>query len=252
MNIAIDIGNTRIHLGAYNEKGLVKKASLENKVGELPKDVQLHSFFKGIKKIEEVNIASVVEKTSRYFATYFKKHYHLEPHFIRFDTPMDMKLDCDVPEEVGPDLIADTYAAKVAYGKNVLIADLGTASKLIYLDENGNFKGVSILPGLKMGLSALYHDTDALPSIKLQKMDKAIGVNTKECILSGVIYGGAYAIQGLAKRFEEEAHFKAKKILTGGNAKYVQDLLPEFELKEDLALDGIEAIYQYNKEKTHA
>ncbi|MBP5091707.1 MAG: type III pantothenate kinase, partial [Bacilli bacterium] len=115
-------------------------------------------------------------------------------------------------------------------------------NKLIYLNDKGEFAGLSIAPGLRLAARSLRSGTSALPELPLERVEKAIGKNTKDCILSGVVYGAACSVRGLAEAFEKEAGFPLKWILTGGNAQYVAPLLPEFKLDETLVLDGLNLI----------
>ena len=65
----------------------------------------------------------------------------------------------DNPSEVGADLIADAVGGKERYGNSLFIADLGTASKYLLIDEDGAYSGLAIAPGMKLSLDALSQNT---------------------------------------------------------------------------------------------
>ncbi|MBO4540720.1 MAG: type III pantothenate kinase, partial [Bacilli bacterium] len=139
-------------------------------------------------------------------------------------------------------------AALSKYGTCLAVCDVGTASKVIFLDKEGEFAGIAIAPGLKMSGRALKEKTAALPELPLGTPEHAIGRNTNEALLSGISYGAACLLKGMAEQFEKEAGYPLRWVLTGGDAKYIKDLLPEFAYDESLTLDGLNLIYQ----RTHS
>ena len=50
---------------------------------------------------------------------------------------------------MGSDLIVDAVAATHDYGAPVIIVDIGTATTISTVDENGNYIGGAILPGAR-------------------------------------------------------------------------------------------------------
>ena len=85
----------------------------------------------------------------------------------------------DQPKQVGSDLIVDAVAATHDYGAPVIIVDIGTATTISAVDENGNYIGGAILPGAGVSMnslssrtahfqeSALMHQKDRLERIRL-------------------------------------------------------------------------------------
>lgn len=73
----------------------------------------------------------------------------------------------DHPSEVGADLISVSVGGIHQYGYPLLICDLGTATKIIAIDEKGAFVGGVVMPGLKISLDALVGNTAQLPEINL-------------------------------------------------------------------------------------
>lgn len=148
-------------------------------------------------------------------------------------------LHVENPREVGSDLVAGAYAAKSLFGSNLFIADFGTATKYIYLDQEARFAGLSIAPGLEISAKALSKDASALPEVTLDLPPSPIGRNTVHCMQSGILYGRAYECRGFLESFSREAGVPLRAILTGGNARHLLPLLPEFELEENLVLKGL-------------
>ena len=153
----------------------------------------------------------------------------------------------DNPSEVGADLISVAVGALSNYGKPCLVADLGTASKIILVDENGNFAGGIVMPGIMISAKALFANAAQLSEISLEVPEKVIGKNTIDCMKSGVLYSNAGALDGIIERMEEELGQKVTVVATGGLAKKVVPLCKkEIILDEDLLLKGLLVIYQKN------
>ena len=159
-----------------------------------------------------------------------------------------MNLLVDNPQQVGADLVCAAAAVAELYSTPALVVDMGTATKLSVIDENGAFRGVSIGPGVQMGMAALSGGTAQLPQISLDAPKTVIGRNTVECMQSGVVYGNACLIDGMAQRIEEEFGMTLNRIATGGIAKFI---IPhcrlDFTVDNDLILKGLYYIFEKNK-----
>jgi type III pantothenate kinase len=125
---------------------------------------------------------------------------------------------------------------------------MGTATKMIVTNKNGAFTGVSIIPGVMMGLNALASGTAQLPQISLEAPPTVIGKNTVDCMKSGVIFGNASMIDGMVNRINREVGEELPVIVTGG---YADAIAPHCEhkmtLDKNLVLKGLNIIYHKNK-----
>ena len=119
---------------------------------------------------------------------------------------------------------------------------------MMVVDEQGAFIGVSIMPGVLMGLNALATGTAQLPNIDLGAPHGVIGKNTIDCMRSGVIFGHAGMIDGMIDRINDELGRELPVYVTGGLASIV---LPHcrhcMTADELLVLKGLYQIYQKNK-----
>ena len=125
---------------------------------------------------------------------------------------------------------------------------MGTATKLMILDENGAFIGVTIAPGVEIALKALSGGTAQLPQIDLDAPAVLMGKNTIECMRSGVIFGNASMIDGMIDRFEKELGTTLTRVATGGLSKVI---IPhcnhKITMDENIILEGLRIIYNKNK-----
>lgn len=129
------------------------------------------------------------------------------------------KLAIDNLDILGQDLFCDILGA----GKNHIVIDCGTATKILAIDDSGLFLGGAILPGIPAFPKALSLDTELLPRYDL-KMEKIplLSLETKEAILSGAVHGTSYLLEGYLERIRKLPGMeKAQTITTGGNFPYL-------------------------------
>ena len=254
MILAIDIGNTDIAIGAYaNDKlQFVIRVSTDasKTTQEYESIIYQMLFLKGVKK-EEITgaiIASVVPPLSSVIDTAMRELYSVEA--IHVSTNIDIGIDiiCDDPSSVGADLICACVAARYNHICPSLIIDMGTATKMMVINESGNFIGVSIMPGVMMGMRALSSGTAQLPQFSLDAPERAIGINTVECLKSGAVFGNSAMIDGMIDRFCEEYGANLPVFATGGfSTAIIPNCKHEITLDPDMVLDGLYIIYNRNK-----
>lgn len=253
MLLTIDIGNTLINFALWDEEELTVAYKANTKPlrseDEYRSVVEIFLKSKNVdaKKVDRAVISSVVPSVGTLFRRIVNDLFHLKAKIVGPKLKTGLPIKTDNPAEVGADLVCDAVGAKTLFGNDLFIVDLGTANKFLYVDGEGAFAGCAIAPGLAMGASTLNKDTAALPEISLLKPDHVIGKNTNDSMNSGVLYTNLYAIKGFAQAFEKEAGHPLQKILTGGNAIYVKDDLPEFSYVKDLLHIGLREIEKKNR-----
>jgi type III pantothenate kinase len=124
---------------------------------------------------------------------------------------------------------------------------MGTATKITLLNAKGAFAGVSIMPGVLVGLNSLSEQTAQLPKIDLEAPKTVIGKNTSDSMRSGVIFGNASMIDGMIDRIRKEAAADLPVYATGGFASLiVPHCRHTVTLDEHLVLKGLHIIYHKN------
>ncbi|OEU12655.1 hypothetical protein FRACYDRAFT_270421, partial [Fragilariopsis cylindrus CCMP1102] len=155
---------------------------------------------------------------------------------------------------MGVDRVAALYGAKLHYTLPALVIDGGTAMTYTVLDENSNIVGGGIGPGVKLKLQSLSDYTGSLPSIDHKRFKSIVeeAINSKTPIpffakdtevamISSVCGELACHLRNIVKQFVSqfqpnastaanvsEVAKKEKKltvIITGGDGKFLQDLL---------------------------
>lgn len=161
-----------------------------------------------------------------------------------------MNILIDDPAQLGSDMVATAVAALASYPPPVIIADMGTATKITVLNTNGGFIGGAILPGVGLSMDALAAGTSQLPRVPIDAPPKCISTNTVDCMKSGAVFGAAAMIDGMAARFEAELGAPAQIVATGGYAGLVyRHCHRDVVYDPYLLLRGLGIIYEKNKKE---
>lgn len=253
MILAMDIGNTSIALGGFEGEKLkfvvrlstdVKKTEDEY-ASKIMNILAIHNVTKN--NVEGAIISSVVPQLNSVMKAALRLVYDVDAIMVCPGVKTGIGILCDSPSSVGADLICSCVAANTFYSSPALIIDIGTATKMIVTNKNGAFIGVSIIPGVMMGLKGLASGTAQLPSIGLEAPATVIGKNTVDCMKSGVIFGHASLIDGMIDRINEEMGEKLPLIVTGGYAAVIAPHCNHEMIMDDyLVLKGLNIIYQKN------
>ncbi len=255
MLLAVDIGNTNITLGVYENEKLIHTCRLATDVQrtEYQYAAELMIIF-SLNKISRENIdgaiiSSVVPELTNIFYEAIESVTGLKAIILGPGVKTGLKIVTDCHSQVGADLVAVSVGAIAKYPLPCIIVDLGTATKIILIDESATFRGCTISAGVRISLKALAEKTSLLPSIDIKTPDVTIGTNTLDCMLSGTVFGTAAMIDGLTSRIEKEFGQKAASVVaTGGYSKeIVKNCCREIKYDKNLILDGLKSIYNKNK-----
>lgn len=266
MLLAIDIGNSTIGFGLfYDGFGGSPGDGLE--VHEIPshpprsREEYARAFREMLRPPEQgsykdfrgdvrgVIISSVAPSLTQAVLSSARDVAGAEPVVVDHRTGGMPRMDIRAPETLGADRMAAAVAAHEALGPPVAVVDFGTATTVNFVvrDERGDFgvfTGGAILPGLEMMLDALAARTALLPRVKLRGGIAALGKDTEENILSGVVRGTAGAVEGIIQSVSEAEGAAFKVAVTGGARKHVMPFLRRVDLDEPyLALKGLKIIF---------
>lgn len=253
MILTVDVGNSEIALGGFEGNELVFVARIATKPHQTGDEysmkmegaLRLHRVEKA--QISGAIISSVVPQLNRVLKKAIGHLFGVEPLMVGPGVKTGLAIQCDAPSSVGADLICACVAAHSIYGSPCLIVDIGTATKMMVVNDKGAFIGVSIIPGVLMGLEALAAGTAQLPNIDLGAPDRIIAKNTVDCMRSGVIFGHACMIDGMIERIHAEIGEELPVYVTGGLASVIRphcrrEMIPD----ELLVLKGLNIIYRKN------
>ncbi len=238
MDLAIDIGNTRMKLGLFKGKELLVHDNL--KASDLE---GLKEFVKG-KSIENAilsSTATVPKKLENYLNEKYK--------YIRLETKTAVPMGSiyATPETLGKDRVAGVMGASVLFpGHGCLVIDAGTCITYDLINAKTVYLGGNIAPGISMRLKAMDEFTSALPLVSKQHPETDRGYSTETAIRAGAVWGAAQESLGFIQRFDKQTE-DLKVILTGGDAELLDDLIDWGTVVEPhLVLIGLIKILEHN------
>ena len=250
MLLTVDIGNTSINLGIFEEDALVEKFRLasDKDLSKEEYEILLKTLCKDF-KIKGCIIASVVDELNDKFKYSVDNVFNINSIMVTNECKTGVKIALESPQEAGADRIANACGAFMLYDRPCIVVDFGTATSFDIINKKGEFIGGIITPGLNLQMKVLNKFTSKLPKIDVAVSDKAIGNNTSEAILSGVIRGTASMIDGLVEQCEKELGEKAVLIATGGYSGLISNYLkrPFDFINPTLTLEGLRFLYELNK-----
>ena len=236
MVLAIDIGNTNVVIGGFQENQIlfVERVSTN----------QIQTT-----EIEGCIISSVVPSINHAVRKAVEKIAHCPVLLVGPGVKTGLQIAIDNPAQLGSDRVADAVAALHEYQPPIVIIDMGTATTLSVIDGQRRHIGGMIAPGVGISMNALTEKTAQLPKISLDPPKRCIGSNTVECMKSGILYGAAGCIDGLLDRIEEELGETPTFLATGGLSEFIiPHCRHKIVLDNLLLLKGLQLIYQKNME----
>lgn len=253
MDLMIDIGNTHTVLGLFEDSKLIKHWRITSQYSRTEDEIWavVDSFFKidqlHNKYIEGVCISSVVPELTRIYRRMVEKYLSLKPMHISPDLNLGLDILYQDPYAVGADRICNAVAGKRKYGVPLIVLDFGTATTFDCINQNGDYLGGIICPGIESAAAILHRKAAKLPKIELIFPPHVIGLNTEESMQSGIMYGSLELIEGLLKKIKAELGGKPKVIATGGLAYTIAKRTKAIDIvDENLNLEGIYQIYKQN------
>lgn len=257
MILTVDIGNTNITIGAFKAERLLftsrlatdRKRTADQYAVELLNVFKLHKV--EISDFSGAIISSVVPEVTDAIKLSVITVTGKTPQILNTDIGSGLQVINNLNGHIGADIAAVSVGAIKKYPLPCFILDLGTATKIILLDESGKFMGCTISPGVGISLYALASRTSQLPTINLETPESSIGTNTVDCMKSGLVYGTAAMLDGLTDRMEKDFGQPVKTIIaTGGLSKeIVKNCNKDIVYDDNLILDGLNFIYERNNSK---
>lgn len=254
MILTVDIGNTNISLGVFDGDRLAASVRLstilsgtrDEYASRLISVLNLH----GVRRedVDGAILSSVVPPLNAVLRGAIRFLFGVDALTVGPGIKTGLNIHCDHPASVGADLICACVAVNTLHGSPALIVDMGTATKMMVMDKRGTFAGVSIIPGVLMGLRALSDGTAQLPQVSLEAPGALVAKNTADAMRSGVIFGNASLIDGMIDRFAEVLGGEVPVYATGGLAAAVVGYCKhDISVDEELVLKGLNILYHKNK-----
>ncbi len=254
MILAIDIGNTNIVIGCLTEDNIIFKerlytnqtATVLEYAVSLKNVLEMYEIKKG--DINGAIISSVVPNITKVVSNAVEKIAQTKPIIVGPGIKTGLSIKIDNPAQLGSDLVVGAVAAIAEYETPMVVFDMGTATTVCVIDEEKNYLGGMIMPGVMVSLNSLVGTTSQLPKISVEPPKKLIGSNTIDAMKSGILYSTAGGMDGIIKRIEAELGKSVTVVATGGLAKLITPYCEhEITLDDELLLKGLRIIYNKNK-----
>lgn len=238
ISLCLDFGNTRLKVAVFNGRYFQEEMNLPDATIETIAAL-MHQW-----KPNKVILSSVINHDpaiETFMSTQTRFHRLSHASLLPLTTPVGK------PETIGADRLALVAAAVDLFPKqHNLVIGLGTCITFNFINNQHEFLGGSISPGMNMRFRAMHEQTALLPYIKAESPFPLIGYDTKTNLLSGVIWGMTKEIDGIIDEYAlKYSNFNV--LLTGGDMPFfVPHLKNRIFADPNLIFKGLYAISEFN------
>lgn len=255
MLLAIDIGNTNIHLGLWHNHNWRLSWRARTVQDKMPDEyaVLVRNFLDtadvGYGAISGVIISSVVPPLTRAFRELVDRYIQVEPIVVNHQTQTGVLILIDQPEQAGADRLVNAAAVVAMKEFPAIVIDFGTATTFDVISSDGAYIGGAIAPGIGLAHDALVERAAKLHKIDLVPPPNPIGRNTIHAMQSGIFWGYVGLVEGLVTRLKGAlAPDEPCVIATGGLATlFNQHTDVIHKIVPELTLEGLRVIYEANR-----
>ncbi|MDP9187892.1 MAG: type III pantothenate kinase [Actinomycetota bacterium] len=253
MLLAVDIGNTQTHIGAFDGAELAHDWRLGTDPGATSDELaaMCSNLFGleglGFEAIDAAIVSTVVPQLGPEYRRLSERH--LRGTFLKVGPNLKtgMPILVDNPHELGADRLVNAVAAHDHVRGACVTVDFGTSTNFDVVSGAGEYLGGVIGPGVEISLEALTARTAKLPRIDVSSPAGAIGTNTVAAIQSGFAYGFAGLVDGISRRLATELGEPARSIATGGLAATIAPHCETVDAVDPmLTLRGLRLIHELN------
>ena len=255
MLLVIDIGNSNIVMGTYVDKDLMKhwrvstdRQKTGDEYGMLINDLFRYQGIE-LSDIKDIIISSVVPPLVVPFMKMCERYFKIKPLLVGPGMKTGIILHYENPRAIGADRIVNVVGAFDQYGGPSIVIDIGTATTFDVINENGDFMGGVIAPGIMASSEALISSTAKLPGVELVTPKNIICHNTIHGMQAGIIFGYVGQIDEIVRRIRAEyGSDQMKVIATGGMATMIYKESSTIDkIDHFLTLNGLRVLYERNK-----
>ena len=257
--LTIDVGNTNTVLGIFDGDEVADHWRIATVPGRTADELAVilqgllaQSTLLKEPEVTGIALCSTVPSVLHEMREMFLRYYGDVPAVIvESGVKTGVPVRMDNPKEVGSDRIMNAAAAAHLYGGPAVVVDFGTSTNFDAVSERGEFVGGALAPGIEISVDALSRRAAQLLKVELTRPGRVIGRNTVEALQSGIIFGFAGQIEGIASRMARELApadpDSVTIIATGGLAPLVIDEVGLIDAFEPwLTLIGLRLTFERN------
>lgn len=253
MLLALDVGNTETSVGLFDGADLRRHWRLTTLAGHTGDEigVTLHALLasEGIaaEAVTGMAVSTVVPDLVAAYRGVGRRLLGTEPLVIDHTTVPGLRIRHLDPATVGPDRLVNAVAVTAGYGSPALVVDLGTATTVDVIGQDGDYLGGLIAPGITTAADALFRAGARLARVEIKAPAHVVGRSTEECMQSGIFYGAVGAVDAMVRRVVKEQGFPADVpvVATGGLAGSIRDASETITAVDPaLTLTGIRLVWE--------
>ena len=257
MLLAVDIGNTNVHVGVFAGADLQATWRLGTDVERVTDEYAilllglLQTSGIAATDVRECVLGSTVPLLTQVFQDLVRRYFDAPALIVGSGVRTGIRILYNTPPDVGADRIIDAVAAIRMHGPPPLIVvDCGTATVFDAISKEGDYLGGAIAPGIGLSAETLFARASRLYRVELVKPSAgtAIGKNTVHALQAGIMFGYVGLVEGIVARFKRELGGAARVIGTGGWAGVIARETTVIDLVDpNLTLHGLRIIHEVNK-----
>lgn len=255
MILTINIGNSNITIGGYQEEALVFQAqiysdsncSTDEYAIKLSGVMDLYGVDPS--QVEGAILASVVPILTGRVSDALRQLCPVRVLLVGPGLKSGLPIRIDNPGELGAELLCGAVAGLALVKPPFVVIQMDTAISMMGVNAQGELVGGVILPGPQLALSALIQSTAQLPQVNFRKKPAGVlGTNTADSLQSGVVLSSADILDGMAARFRRELGENTAFIATGSLPPTIlRACRTPILYRESLILEGLYAIWKKNR-----
>lgn len=253
--LAIDVGNTHMTVGVYQDQSLLCTWRLNSNAHATADEIGLQLLgllrldARRLDQVIGVCIASVVPALDSPLIEASKRYLKHAPVIVGPDVKLGIANRYKKPEEVGADRLVNAVAVHALYRKPAIVVDFGTATTFDCVSARGDYLGGAICPGLESAGEWLATHTAKLPRVTFSSAPSfAMGRTTKESLQSGLFWGYIGLVEGLLQRLTREMRARPLVVATGGLSTVIGPHIKGVsQINPELTLEGLRVVWQHNQ-----
>ncbi len=257
MILVVDVGNTNITCGVYEDREMKATFRLTTKTPRTSDEygVMLCQLLaaRDIKPqaVEGATVASVVPDVMHSLMGGITRYVTAQVLTVGPGTRTGIKITTEDPRTIGADRIVDAVAAYEKYGGPALVIDFNTATTYDYVTEQGHFAAGITAPGIRISSEALWKETAKLPNIEIKKPKTILAQETISSMQAGLVYGQIGQTEYIIGKVKEETGIPDMKVIaTGGLGRLIAEETDAIDFYDPyLTLDGLRIIYDKNRNR---